>query len=72
MEKFFAMVAIIELAKKDAFDFQEKGNKAAGSRLRKKMQQVKMLAQDVRKEVSEIKNNGQFKADYSERNRSHY
>tara|TARA_R110002074_G_scaffold361640_1_gene534674 strand:- start:287 stop:478 length:192 start_codon:yes stop_codon:yes gene_type:complete len=32
------------------------GNKSAGTRLRKAMQEIKHLAQDVRTEVQEIKN----------------
>ena len=34
-----------------------KGNKAAGTRIRKAMQTLKGQAQDLRKEVQEIKNN---------------
>ena len=33
------------------------GNKAAGTRIRKAMQEIKTLAQDVRTEVQSIKNN---------------
>lgn len=36
----------------DAAKFYEKGNKAAGTRVRKAMQQIKSLAQDVRVAVS--------------------
>lgn len=41
----------------DAAKFEEKGNKAAGTRVRKAMQNIKTLAQDVRVYVSE-KNKG--------------
>ena len=34
-----------------------KGNKSAGTRIRKAMQELKGQAQDLRKEVQEIKNN---------------
>jgi hypothetical protein len=34
-----------------------KGNAAAGTRIRKAMQEVKGQAQDLRKQVQEIKNN---------------
>ena len=34
------------------------GNKAAGTRVRKHMQTIKSVAQNVRNEVQEIKNNG--------------
>ena len=40
----------------DAAKFNEKGNKAAGTRVRKAMQSIKATAQDVRTYVSE-KNN---------------
>jgi hypothetical protein len=36
----------------DAQKFNEKGNKAAGTRVRKGMQAIKALAQDVRVSVS--------------------
>jgi hypothetical protein len=35
--------------------FYEKGNKAAGTRLRKGMQELKKLAQEIRVEVQERK-----------------
>jgi len=40
-------------AQADAEKFDSKGNKAAGTRVRKAMQAVKALAQDVRVGVSE-------------------
>jgi len=36
--------------------FYSKNNQAAGTRVRKGMQELKNLAQDIRKEVQEIKN----------------
>ena len=41
-----------------AVDYEKfsEGNKSAGTRLRKAMQIIKVLAQDVRSEVQEIKN----------------
>lgn len=39
----------------DAIKFYEKGNKAAGVRLRKFMQEVKKSAQAVRNEVADFK-----------------
>lgn len=36
--------------------FYEKGNKAAGTRIRKGMQDLKKLAQDIRVDVQEQKN----------------
>ncbi|OKL41381.1 histone H1 [Pontibacter flavimaris] len=36
--------------------FYEKGNAAAGTRVRKGMQDLKNMAQDIRKEVQDTKN----------------
>jgi len=36
--------------------FYDKGNQAAGTRVRKGMQELKNLAQDIRIEVQDIKN----------------
>ena len=41
----------------DFVKFYEKGNQAAGTRVRKGMQDLKNLAQDIRVEVQQIKNN---------------
>jgi|TARA_B110000977_G_scaffold180371_1_gene239917 hypothetical protein len=40
----------------DAAKFNEKGNKAAGTRVRKAMQAIKGLAQDVRVAISAANN----------------
>jgi hypothetical protein len=42
----------IESIQDDAVKFDEKGNKAAGTRVRKAMQTIKGVAQDVRVYVS--------------------
>lgn len=55
MFSFEALVKKVESAKEDAVKF-ENGNKAAGTRLRLKMQELKGLAQAVRIAVSEVKN----------------
>ena len=47
----------IESIQDDVVKFDEKGNKAAGTRVRKAMQTIKGLAQDVRVYVSD-KNKG--------------
>jgi hypothetical protein len=44
---------VLTEVREDAAKFDEKGNKAAGTRVRKAMQSVKTLAQDVRVAVSE-------------------
>lgn len=58
MEKFSKVKELIASAEADAASFYEKGNKAAGTRVRNAMQQLKTLAQEVRNEVTEIKNKG--------------
>ncbi|HPD64593.1 MAG TPA: histone H1 [Bacteroidia bacterium] len=40
----------------DFHKFYEKGNKAAGTRVRKGMQNLKVLAQEIRSEIQGMKN----------------
>jgi hypothetical protein len=47
------MQTTLDSIQEDASKFNEKGNKAAGTRVRKGMQAIKALAQDVRVHVSE-------------------
>ncbi|MOA32813.1 hypothetical protein D3C78_1540620 [compost metagenome] len=47
------MLASLE---EDAEKFYNKGNNAAGTRVRKGMQDLKNLASEIRKEVTELKN----------------
>ena len=47
------MEQVLAEAQLDAAKFDGKGNKAAGTRVRKAMQTIKSLAQDVRVAVSE-------------------
>lgn len=47
---------IVDNLEKDFVAFYDKGNKAAGTRVRKGMQDIKSLAQEIRVEVQEIKN----------------
>ncbi|MFC6102430.1 histone H1 [Olivibacter domesticus] len=56
MEKFNELKELLASAEQDAVAFYEKGNKAAGTRLRNALQQTKNLAQDIRNHVTEIKN----------------
>lgn len=58
MDKFKELKALVEAAEADAVAFFEKGNKAAGTRLRNAMQKGKGLAQDVRTAVIAKKNEG--------------
>lgn len=55
--KFHQLMKKVKEAEADAEKFYEKGNAAAGTRLRKYMQDVKVLAQEVRTEVIDKKNN---------------
>jgi exonuclease VII small subunit len=52
MENFNELREIINKLEDDAIKFYDKGNKAAGVRLRKGLQEIKSLAQIVRQEVS--------------------
>ena len=56
MEKFEDLKTIIESMSEDVAKFDDKGNKAAGTRVRQSLQQIKTVAQDLRKEISERKN----------------
>lgn len=46
---------------RDDFEKAEAGNKAAQTRVRKAMQDVKNLAQDIRKEMLEVRDSGEKK-----------
>tara|TARA_R100000541_G_scaffold13245_1_gene22086 strand:+ start:538 stop:711 length:174 start_codon:yes stop_codon:yes gene_type:complete len=56
MEKFENMKAILEGLNEDVQKFDEKGNKAAGTRVRQGLQEIKNVAQELRKEISAKKN----------------
>jgi hypothetical protein len=56
MEKINELKALIETVEKEGLAFYEKNNKAAGTRLRNALQQVKTIATDLRKDVTEKKN----------------
>ncbi|HKG07279.1 MAG TPA: hypothetical protein VKB19_12505 [Pedobacter sp.] len=56
MEKFNSVKEVLAAAEADAEKFYNSGNGAAGTRLRKAMQDLKTLAQDIRAEVTEKKN----------------
>lgn len=46
---------IIARSKEDFEKFYIKGNKSAGTRLRKSMQEIKNIAQEIRVDVQEVK-----------------
>ena len=56
MTRYEQLDALVESLKEDFDKFYEGGNKAAGTRVRKGMLELKNLAQEVRVEVQEIKN----------------
>jgi hypothetical protein len=51
------LVAAVEAVREDV-DKAEKGNKAATSRVRKSMQDIKAIAQEIRKEMLELRDAG--------------
>lgn len=55
MEKFTELEQLIASMKDDITKFYEKSNKAAGVRVRKNLQDIKALAQEIRKQISEKK-----------------
>jgi hypothetical protein len=55
MSRFNELVELVQSFEKDFIKFYDKGNKSAGTRDRKAMNDLKRKAQEVRKEVQEIK-----------------
>ena len=55
MKKFEELKDLVTSLENDAKAFYEKGNSAAGRRLRNALQQIKVAATNIRKEVTEIK-----------------
>lgn len=56
MSRFSELKDFVESLEEDFTKFYQKGNKAAGTRVRKGMQELKRKAQDIRVEVQEQKN----------------
>ena len=56
LEKMLAEMHQVLISTAADYDKFESGNKSAGTRLRKAMQEIKNLAQSVRLEIQEIKN----------------
>lgn len=56
MNRYEELEALLTSLKEDFQKFYDDGNKAAGTRVRKGMLELRNKAQDVRKEVQEIKN----------------
>jgi hypothetical protein len=58
MDKYWNLRKMVEELEQDFSKFYEKGNKAAGTRIRKSMQDIKGLAQEIRTVVQSTKNGG--------------
>ena len=56
MDKFKKVQDLISSVEADATKFYDGGNAAAGTRVRKAMQDLKVLAQEIRAEVTDKKN----------------
>jgi len=56
MDRFEQVKNLILDLEGDFDKFYDKGNQAAGTRIRKGMQELKNLAQEIRIEVQDIKN----------------
>jgi len=55
IEQVKNMIAELE---DDMNKFYEKGNKAAGTRARKQLQELKKVSQEIRLEIQDMKNSG--------------
>jgi hypothetical protein len=56
-QNYDRLVSVVQAAREDV-EKAEAGNKAATSRVRKAMQEVKNIAQDIRKEMLEVRDAG--------------
>ncbi|TVQ67847.1 MAG: histone H1 [Balneolaceae bacterium] len=57
MSRIDEVKALMSSLEEDLVKFYEKENKAAGTRARKQLQDLKKLAQDIRVEIQNMKNN---------------
>ena len=55
MSKIIEFESLLESFKEDYEKFNEKGNKTAGTRARKTLQEIRNLAKDTRDEISSTK-----------------
>lgn len=63
MTNFENLKQLIEDAQKDADKFYQKDNHAAGTRLRKAMQQIRKTAALIRTEIQAKKKNGEISSE---------
>ncbi|MEW6507907.1 MAG: histone H1 [Bacteroidota bacterium] len=55
MQKYNNLIEFLKILEVDVIKFYEKGQSAAGTRLRKGLSELKRLAQDMRNEIQEVK-----------------
>jgi hypothetical protein len=55
MEKFEQLQSLLDGMSTDKEKFYQKGQNAAGTRLRKELNNIRKLAADIRKEIQEIR-----------------
>lgn len=55
-DQFDKLKGIVAEIEEDVIKFNEQGNKSAGLRVRKAMQELKGVAQDIRKHILDKKN----------------
>ncbi|AOM78448.1 histone H1 [Pedobacter steynii] len=56
MSKFAKLKEVVAATEADVEKFYKGGNSAAGTRVRKALQEIKGLAQEIRTEITEKKN----------------
>ncbi len=56
-EKYYKLIEYLKSLEPDVVKFYEKGQAAAGTRVRKGMSELKNLAQEIRVEVQDLKAN---------------
>lgn len=59
MNRIEQVRSLISELEPDMEKFYEKGNKAAGTRARKKLQEIKKVSQEIRLEIQDKKNSGE-------------
>jgi len=57
MSRLEEVKSLMNDLEEDMTKFYEKGNKAAGTRARKQLQDLKKLSQEIRLEIQDMKNN---------------
>jgi hypothetical protein len=58
MSRIQQMKSLLDQLEPDLVKFYEKGNKAAGTRARKTLQDIKKVSQEIRLEIQNFKNSG--------------